>query len=176
MPVNQGCNTINGGDSKWHTNIHGRTRHSDEHSPYQNKRPKEQKPSNKTPLVLQEVASTRPRRHRGVTILVETAFRQGSVPGDFGVELLCRHRRSLARLCLCKSVGTVFDKFEDAPRTSFNQSPMQRGEALFVGRVDACAPAEEEIDALGKALVSSPHQRRVAKGVDDINGNSLVQE
>lgn len=111
-----------------------------------------------------------------MTILVETAFPQSSVPGNFRVELLGRHGRCLAGLRLCKSIRSVLDKFQNTPRTALDQSPMQSCEALLVGRVDAGAPAQEQVDALGKALVGSPHQRGVAESVEDIDGNSLVQE
>ncbi|KAI6772838.1 hypothetical protein HG530_003796 [Fusarium avenaceum] len=111
-----------------------------------------------------------------MSVFVETTFLKCSMPRNFCVKLAGRHSRGLARLCLCKSIGAVLDKLEDASWASLYQSPMQRGESLLICRMDACAPAKKEVDDLGKAFVSRPHKRRMTEGVQDVDGNALVKK
>lgn len=98
------------------------------------------------------------------------------MPRWLSIKLAGRHGRCLAALCFGEAVGTVLDKLLDAPWVALDQSPMQGRKPLLIGGMYARTPAQEDIDARREALVCSPHQRRVSKAVEDVNGDALMQE
>lgn len=88
-----------------------------------------------------------------MAVSVETTFPKSFMPRAFSVQLVGRHGRCFACLRLCKAIGTVLDQLEDTSWVALDQCPVQGGEALLVGRMDARAPSKKEINTLRKALV-----------------------
>lgn len=92
------------------------------------------------------------------------------------MQLAGRDGWGLTSARLGKPIRSILNKLEDTVRVTLDKRPVQRGESLLVRSVNAGTPSEEYVDALREALVSSPHQRRVTVGIDDIDGNALVEQ
>lgn len=111
-----------------------------------------------------------------MAILVIAALAQRTVPCRRCVELRSRNRRRLARVRLGEAVGAVLDHLENAGGVALDQRPVQRGEALLIRGMHISTPSQKGVDQLGIALVSRPHEGRVAVAVQHIDRDALVQQ
>jgi hypothetical protein len=92
------------------------------------------------------------------------------------VHFLGRDFGCLAVVIFGEAVGAVFEQLLYGALASFYEGPVEGCEALVVGRIHVCAPAEEQIHAGRVALVCRPHERGVRLRVGDIHGYVLVEQ
>jgi hypothetical protein len=129
-----------------------------ENSPNKEKRQEKEETLRESTLVFEEVAGARPGRNCRVAIFVIATLLERSVPGGLRIQFASCNGRRLATVCLCKSIGAILDKLEDASRVAFNKCPVKGREALLIRGIYTGSPSQEKVHALGEALVCRPHE------------------
>jgi len=111
-----------------------------------------------------------------VTVFIIATLLERSVPSGLRIQLAGGSGRCLATVRLCKSIGAILDKLENASRIALNKSPVKGRESVLIRSMYTGSPSQEKVHALREALVCRPHECSVAIAVYHINGDALMQQ
>ena len=127
-------------------------------------------------LVIFPTRSKQERRRHRIPIRPVSTVCERALPHAHRLHLRRNDARSLIVRRLRKPVRAVLDELLHAHLRAPDDGPVQSGKVLLVRRVDAGAPAEEQIHHRWKTFICCPHQAGVALRVGTVDGYVLVQE